>query len=148
MLSQSVGYAATALGVLAVANGNPMLIREIAEVALVPTPYLAKLIHILGRKGVVETQRGIGGGVVLVGKAKDLTLYNLCEHLDDPITRKRCMLSTGECSDERACPCHKFWVEHRDKEIEFLKRTTIADIGRFERKDLKRLGKQKSIVKY
>ena len=143
MLSQSVGYAAAALGVIADAKGKPLLIRDIAKAADVPTPYLAKLIHILGRKGVVETQRGIGGGVVLVGNPRDLTLYDLCEYLDDPVTKKRCMLGSAECSDERACPCHKFWVEHRNKEIEFLKRMTMADIGRFERKELIRLGKQK-----
>ncbi len=142
MLSQSVGYAAAALGVIAAAKGKPLLIRDIAAAADVPGPYLAKIIHILGRKGVVETQRGIGGGVVLVRKPKGLSLYDLCELLDDPVTRKRCMLSTGECSDERACPCHKFWVEHRNKEIDFLKRTTIADIGRFERKELTRRGKK------
>lgn len=143
MLSQSVGYAATALGVIAAAKGKPLLIRDIAEVADVPTPYLAKLIHILARKGVVQTQRGIGGGVLIVGNPKELTLYDLCEFLDDPVTKTRCMLSSGECSDERACPCHKFWVEHRRKEIEFLKRTTIAALGQFEAKEILRLTRKK-----
>jgi Rrf2 family iron-sulfur cluster assembly transcriptional regulator len=142
MLSQSVGYAAAALGVIADAEGKPLLIRVIAEAAEVPTPYLAKLIHILGRKGVVETQRGIGGGVVFVGDPKKFTLYDLCVCLDDPVTKKRCMLGSSDCSDERACPCHKFWVSHRDKEIEFLKRTTIADLGNFKRKELVRQGKR------
>ena len=141
MLSQSVGYAAAALGVIAAAKGEPLLIRDIAQAAEVPAPYLAKLIYILGRKGVVETQRGIGGGVVLVRKPKDLSLYDLCEYLDDPVTRKRCMLSTGECSDERACPCHEFWVEHRARELQFLKRTTIADVARFEQRELVRSGR-------
>jgi len=142
MLSQSVGYAAAALGIVAAAKGKPLLIRDIADAADIPTPYLAKLIHILGRKGVVETQRGIGGGVVLVGNPKDLTLFDICNYLDDPVTRKRCMLGSGECSDERACPCHQFWVGHRKKEIEFLKRTTVAELARFERKELVRLGKK------
>lgn len=142
MLSQSVGYAAAALGVVAAAKGKPLLIREIAEAADIPSPYLAKIIHILGKKGIVETQRGIGGGVLLVGSPKDLSLFDLCELLDDPVTKQRCMLGTGDCSDERACPCHKFWVGQRKKEIDFLKRTTIADIGHFERKELARLGKR------
>ena len=141
MLSQSVGYAVAALGIIAAAKGKPLLVREIAKTSNVPTPYLAKLIHILGRKGVVETQRGIGGGVVIVGNPKDLSLYDICNYLDDPIIRKRCILSNGECSAERACACHKFCVSHRKKEIEFLKNTTIADIARFETKKMIHLSK-------
>lgn len=109
-----------------------MLVREIAELADVPAPFLAKLVHILGRKGVVETQRGIGGGVVLVGKPETISLYDLCEFFDDPILKDRCMLSNAVCSDERACACHKFWMKHRGREIEYLKRTTIAQLAKFE----------------
>ncbi len=145
MLSQSVGYAAVALGVLAAARGRAMLVKEIAEIGDIPSPYLAKLINMLGRKGIVETQRGIGGGVVLIKKPEALSLYELCEMFDDPVTKKRCMLGTTECSDERACPCHKFWTLHRDREIEFLKKTTIADLGAFERKELLRTGRGKKV---
>lgn len=142
MLSQSVGYAATALGVIAAAKGKPLLIRSIAEATGIPTPYLAKIIHILGKKGIVETQRGIGGGVIFLGDPKELSLYDLCQHMNDPITKQRCMLGCSDCSDERACPCHKFWVKHRKKEIDFLKSTTVADIKLFEKKESKRIRKQ------
>lgn len=136
MLSQSVGYAAVALGVVAAADGKSLLIREIAELADVPSPYLAKLIHILGRKGVVETQRGIGGGVLLTRSPTQITLYDLCIYLDDPVIQPRCMLGNDTCSDERACPCHKFWVAQRKKQLDFLKRTTIADVGQFEGREI------------
>lgn len=136
MLSQSVGYAAVALGVVAAAKDKPLLIRDIAELADVPAPYLAKLIHILGRKGVVETQRGIGGGVSLTKNPSEITLYDLCIYLDDPVIQPRCMLGNDTCSDDRACPCHKFWVTQRKRQLDFLKRTTIADVGRFEGKQI------------
>ncbi len=42
------------------------------------------------------------------------------------------MLGVSECSDERACPAHRFWSQHRDETVAFLKRTTIADIAAFE----------------
>lgn len=146
MLSQSVGYAAAALGIIAAARDKPLLIREIAEAADVPTPYLAKLIHILGRKRIVETQRGIGGGVLLAVPAKEISLFNLCEYFDDPVIRQRCMLGAGDCSDERACPCHKFWVEQRKRQITFLKDTSIADIARFEKREIARLSKSPELI--
>lgn len=141
MLSQSVGYAAVALGIIATARDKPMLVKDIAIAGDIPTPFLAKLIHILGRKGFVETQRGIGGGVLLKKSPDDISLYDLCSCFDDPVLVERCMLGNAECSDERACPCHKFWKAQRDKEITFLKRTTIKDLAEFERRELVRLGR-------
>jgi len=134
MLSQGTGYAATALAYVAAAGGRPVLVREIAEAADVPAPYLAKLIHQLSKRGLVGTQRGIGGGVTLARSASEITLHDLCEALDDPVLQRKCMLGTAECSDERACPAHRFWTAQRAKAQEYLRAMTIADVTAFETK--------------
>ncbi len=132
MLTQAAGYASCALGYVAAAGGKPLLVKEMAEACAIPAAYLAKIVHSLARKGLVQTQRGIGGGVTLATPPSELTLYDLCVALDDPIVHARCMLGTAECSDERACPAHEFWQNHRARQVEFLRRTTIADIAAFE----------------
>lgn len=132
MLSQAVGYAATALGYIAAAGGKSVAVKDIAKACQIPGPYLAKIIHSLSRAGLVTTQRGIGGGVVLAREPRLVSLYDICIGLDDPIIQNRCMLGVAECSDERSCPTHKFWKLHRAREIEFLQQTTIADIAAFE----------------
>jgi Rrf2 family transcriptional regulator, iron-sulfur cluster assembly transcription factor len=132
MLSQSVGYAAIALGYVAAAGGKPILVKEIAAASGMPASYLAKIINGLARKGLVLTQRGIGGGVVLARQATEITLYDLCVSLDDPCVLPRCMLGTAECSDERACPAHQFWTQYRNRYIDYLRRMTVADVAAFE----------------
>ncbi|MBS0195174.1 MAG: Rrf2 family transcriptional regulator [Planctomycetes bacterium] len=132
MLSQAVGYAVLALAHIAAAGGRPVLVKDMAEAATIPGPYLAKIIHLLGRRGIVATQRGVGGGVTLARPATDITLLDLCEALGDPIVEPRCMLGTAQCSDDRACPAHKFWTSHRAKTIEFLQGTCVADVAAFE----------------
>lgn len=132
MLSQGVGYAAVALGFVAAAGGKPVLVKEIAEAAEIPAPYLAKIVHALAKRGVLNTQRGVGGGVTLARPATEISLYDLCEAMDDPVVQPRCMLGTAMCSDDRACPAHKFWTTHRNKALEFLKGTLVADIAAFE----------------
>jgi Rrf2 family protein len=134
MLSQAVGYAVTAMGQVAAAGGNPVLVREIAVAANIPTPYLAKIINSLSRKGLVTTQRGVGGGVTLARPATDISMYDVCVALDDPVVRTTCMLGTAPCSDERACPAHKFWTATRGKVLDFLRETSVADIAAFEAK--------------
>lgn len=134
MLSQSVGYAAIALGYIAGAGGKSILVKQIAEAADMPPSYLSKIIHSLARKGLVVTQRGIGGGVTLGKPATSISLYDLCVAMDDPCVQSRCMLGTAVCSDERACPAHKFWTAQRDRHTEFLKKMSVADIAAFEQR--------------
>ena len=134
MLAPSTGYAATALGCITAMNGQPVLVKEIAEACSLPAPYLAKIIHTLARKGIVTTQRGVGGGVALAADPDKLSLYDVCVALDDPITQKKCMLGTAECSDERACPAHQFWSSHRAAQLRFLETTTIGQLAAFELK--------------
>lgn len=132
MLSQGVGYAILALGHIASSGGNPVLVKEIAEAASIPAPYLAKIIHALGRRGLVLTQRGVGGGVTLARPATEISLHDVCLAMDDPVVRPTCMLGNATCSEERACPAHKFWTAHRAKVYDFLKMTNVADIASFE----------------
>jgi Rrf2 family protein len=132
MLSQSVGYAITALGFLATARDSPVLVRDISEATNIPTPYLAKLIHSLARKGFVTTQRGIGGGVSLAHDPRHVSLYDVCVALDEPTVRQRCLLGMAECADDRACPAHAFWKLYREQYIDFLKRTTLQDMVEFQ----------------
>lgn len=134
MLAQAVGYAAAALGHIALAAGKPLLVKDVAEACAIPPAYLAKIVNHLARRGFVSTQRGIGGGVVLARDPRDITLLDLCEALGDPIVQPRCMLGPHPCSDERGCPAHAFWSAHRAAHIEFLRNTTIADMAVFQQR--------------
>ena len=132
MLSQAVGYAIQALGHVAAAGGKPVLVKEIAEAADIPGPYLAKIVNSLAKRGLLFTQRGVGGGVTLARPATEISLFDLCEAMDDPVIQPRCMLGTALCSDDRACPAHKFWTGNRAKILDFLKNTLVADVAAFE----------------
>jgi Rrf2 family protein len=132
MLSQATGYAACAMGFIAAMGGKPVLIKEVAEACGVPQAYLAKIINSLSHRKLVQTQRGVGGGVTLGRPPQDISLAELCTALADPVIEPRCMLGNAECTHDRACPAHDFCVDHRSKLAHFLQRTTIADLAAFE----------------
>jgi Rrf2 family protein len=137
-MTQSTGYAITALGHVAAMGDQPLLIKDIAEATGLPHPYLAKIVHTLARRGLVTTRRGVGGGVTLARSAELITLFDIAEALDDPLLDERCMLGNAVCSDERACPAHEFWTEHRRAQIDFLRDRSLADIAAFELRQLER----------
>ena len=132
MISQTTGYAISALAYLAGAEERPVLVREIAEALDRPTPYLAKIVNALARRRLVITQRGIGGGVSLARSSATISLWDVCEALGDPAVEARCLLALEGCSDERACPAHQFWKAHREAVWRFLRETTLADMASFE----------------
>jgi Rrf2 family protein len=129
LLSQTVGYAIRALTYLARRKGKSVLVREISEATNIPQAFLAKIINTLGRKQFVATQRGIRGGISLVREPESVSLYEICEALDDPILKSRCILGMIECSNENGCPVHHFWAQQQKEEIKFLHKTTLADIA-------------------
>lgn len=137
-MTQSTGYAITALGYVAAGEGSPMLIKDIAKSTSLPHPYLAKIIHTLARRGLVVTRRGVGGGVLLSRPAVEITLYDIANALDDPLLDQRCMLGNASCSDDRACPAHGFWVSHRAQQVAFLRSSTLANIAAFEKRHRER----------
>ncbi|MFK7883154.1 MAG: Rrf2 family transcriptional regulator [Phycisphaerales bacterium] len=133
MLSQAVGYAALSLGFLAGRPDGTALVREIAAACEIPAPYLSKIVNQLSRAGLVKTQRGVGGGARLSREAPLISLYDLCEVLNDPAIQSRCMLGVADCSDQRGCPAHEFNSARRERLIEYLKSMSIADIAEFQR---------------
>ncbi len=141
MLSPMTGYAAAALAWLAASDCDSARVDVIAERTGVPAAYLGKIMHLLARRNVVTTRRGVGGGVVLAVDPRAYTLHDLCEALDDPVLVTKCMLGVAECSDQRACPAHTFWKGHREKQATFLRRTTIDDLRKFETKRDPRWGR-------
>jgi Rrf2 family protein len=132
MLSQASAYAIGALGYVSAQLGQPTLIKAAAKACNAPAAYLAKIVNVLAHEKIVRTQRGAGGGVLLARPAEEITLYEVCAALDDEILKPRCMLGNVPCADDRACPAHRVCRNSRSKIIRFLKRTSVADIARFE----------------
>ena len=105
MLSKSVEYALRAVAFLA-ARDAPATTREIADRTKVPPAYLAKLLQSLTRRGVVESRRGVGGGVTLAKRPAELTILEVVNAVE-PVGRiTTCPLGLA-AHGVRLCPLHK-----------------------------------------
>jgi Rrf2 family protein len=73
------------------AAGNPDRQISAADIATkygVSIHHLAKVLRELGRAGLVESSRGVGGGYRFVGNARRLTLMDIIELFEDIRTRQ------------------------------------------------------------
>jgi len=139
-LSQTCGYAILALSCLHECGDRWVLACDIARCTGVPLPYLSKLLHSLVRCGLVVAKRGYRGGFALARPPADISVLDIAEAVDGEQAVPRCLLGLAECSPERACPTHQFWQRERERIISELRRLTLAETARFERRDGTRLG--------
>src|SRR5215218_4106362 len=104
MFSQKVEYALRAAVYLA-SEREARTVERMAEATKVPAAYLAKVVQELVRKGLLHSQRGVGGGVSLVKTPAELTILEVVNAVD-PIGRiTTCPLGLA-AHGARLCPLH------------------------------------------
>jgi Rrf2 family protein len=59
--------------------------------------HLAKVLQRLAKKGLVRSTRGPRGGFVLAKKSSAMTLLDVYEAIEGPISGKNCLLETRAC---------------------------------------------------
>jgi Rrf2 family protein len=106
LFSQTVEYALRAVVYLATHTEKPSTTDDVAAATKVPAPYLAKILQGLNRNGIVKSQRGIGGGVLLAKASNELTILEVVNAVE-PIKRiTTCPLGIST-HGIHLCPLHK-----------------------------------------
>ncbi|MCC6262230.1 MAG: Rrf2 family transcriptional regulator [Bryobacterales bacterium] len=131
MFSATSQYALRAMALLASRyRSAPMLGREIARETGIPPNYLSKILAGLNKAGLVDATRGTGGGYVLNVPPASITLDRIVAVFDQDMVNPCCLLGYSRpCADENACSAHFVWKETRERLVDFLERTTLADIS-------------------
>ncbi|MDP2481937.1 MAG: Rrf2 family transcriptional regulator, partial [Candidatus Palauibacterales bacterium] len=111
---------------------GPGVVRsaEMARATGIPANYLSKILHQLGREGIVSSERGRSGGFRLVRDPADVTLAEVVAPFEPQVERNRCLLGRPECSDGNPCGAHLGWKKIRGATIDFLENTTLYDVIR------------------
>lgn len=129
--SRSAEYAIRAFVNLAqVPGGKYAMVKQIAEQEEIPAHFLAKILQQLARKGLLRSSKGPTGGFSLRVPADSISLLNLVEALDGLSEYSKCASGLAECNDEQPCGMHDSWKTLRSRIIEYLERTTIADVAK------------------
>ncbi|MBX5453397.1 MAG: Rrf2 family transcriptional regulator [Acidobacteriia bacterium] len=83
-LQKATVFALYAVLELAAAPGRQRTVVEIAEKYGISAHHLAKVLRDLGRAGIVDAVRGVGGGYRFTGNAKRLTLMDVIRLFEEP----------------------------------------------------------------
>jgi Rrf2 family protein len=106
-------------------------VREIAGNTDVPSNYLAKILQQLTRSGVLDSQKGFGGGFRLARKLNKISLYDIVQPLERVEKFQHCVLGQRLCNDQVACPLHDTWKAIGGQYLGSLRDTTLQDVADF-----------------
>ncbi|MCS6952026.1 MAG: Rrf2 family transcriptional regulator [Bryobacterales bacterium] len=129
--SRSAEYAIRAFVHLArVADGRFAMVKQIAQQEQIPAHFLAKILQQLARKGFLRSSKGPTGGFTLRLPPEKISLKDIVDALDGMSEYQKCASGLAECNDDMPCGMHDSWKALRSRIIEYLERTTIADVAR------------------
>ncbi len=131
-ITQEADYALRMMCRLAAesAAGNEVVgAAALADGVAVPTRFGLKILHKLAEAGLVKTHRGVAGGYSLVADPDTLTVRQIIEAIDGPITLNRCVGEGYDCRnnpDKNACRMHHIFETLNARVVERLDRLTLA----------------------
>lgn len=138
MISKKAKYALKALKVLAEHYGKgPVLISYIAEREKIPRKFLEAILLDLRNNGVLQSQKGKGGGYLLRVPPGEVKFSKVLRIIDGPIAPTLCVSlffygKCDDCADEETCSLRTVLTEWRDANLAVLDRTTLTDMLKAE----------------
>ena len=129
MLSQTAIHAVNAIQKLAQAGkGEYLGASALARSIGAPENYLGKLLAVLGENDILESRRGLGGGFRLARPAEEITVFEVVAPFDRLHAWKSCVLGLNDCTDDNPCALHDMWKVGRERCLEMLEESTVADL--------------------
>ncbi len=127
MFSNTVEYALRAIVHLAYESPEARTTAQIAEATKVPKDYLSKILQGLAKKGIVQTQRGVGGGVSLSKTPEELTILDVVNAVE-PIQRiTTCPLGLPT-HGVKLCPLHRRMDDAMATVEAAFRNSTLAEV--------------------
>ncbi len=95
----------------------------------IPRTYLTQILADLVAEGLLDARAGPAGGYTLARPADQITLLDVVEASDGPVTLDRCVLEGGPCDWVDTCPVHDTWVRAQTAFTDQLAGTTLAELA-------------------
>lgn len=105
--------------------------KAIAEETSVSLRFALKILHKLVKSELLHSYKGVNGGYRLARSPREITMKDVIELIDGPVSICRCLTEQELCSrsaDKQGCLFHQIFSEISVSVAEKLSRITIADV--------------------
>jgi Rrf2 family cysteine metabolism transcriptional repressor len=107
---------------------GPVTLKDIAQREQISLPYLEHLITPLIEGGVIQSTRGVGGGVSLAKSPEEIRLSEVIGLLENSIALVKCVDNPKVCNRSEFCVTRDIWSELKAAMDGVLQSTTLQDL--------------------
>ena len=129
-LSKKADYALIAMKHLAVrADAGSTSAREIAEQYDIPIELMAKVLQRLVRRGLLTSHQGTRGGYRLSRGAAAISVADIIQAIDGPLTVTACSTEDEQCGQFAKCNVRDPLWRIKDRIVAALATCSLAEIA-------------------
>ena len=107
---------------------KPRLIRDIAKSQQISEKYISRLVIALRKAGMIRSVRGVNGGFHIAMKPEDITLLDVIEVMEGPLSIVDCVSAPKKCALSANCAPREIWSKLNEDIRDLMRQTTLADI--------------------
>lgn len=105
--------------------------RAIAAETGVPAAFLAKILRQLAKSGIIEGERGHGGGYRLARSPDELVLADIVRGVEGMQGRTEvCSMGDRPCNPDDPCALHELWTAATGPLTELAATVTVGRLAR------------------
>ena len=109
-------------------NEAPILLKDIAARQQISLSYLEHLIASLVQGGILQSMRGVGGGVFMAKPPREIRLGEAIRLLEGSLALVECVDDPGLCERSDCCATRDVWSEVKMAMDGVLEATTLQDL--------------------
>ncbi|MGI6104845.1 MAG: RrF2 family transcriptional regulator [Raoultibacter sp.] len=102
-------YACRILRAVYYSDDQCISVSEISKNEDIPYSFARSIQHDLVKHGLIKTIRGVHGGVILNCDPKEVTLRDVLEAVQGPVSMAVCSTDPDYCDKSEGCAYHKAW---------------------------------------
>jgi Rrf2 family protein len=95
----------------------------------IPYKTLTLILAGLVAEGLLVATHGPRGGYRLARHPSEISVLDILEAAEGPVTFDHCVLRDGPCDWEETCPVHDTWARAQDALIRELASTSLAEMA-------------------
>src|SRR5258708_2950726 len=127
-LSKKADYALIAMKHLALpGDRGPSIAREITDLYDIPIELMAKVLQRLVQRGLLASQQGTRGGYQLGRGPSQISVADVIQAIEGPVTVTACSTDDGQCEQFAKCNVRDPLWRVRERILTALGECTIAE---------------------
>lgn len=109
-------------------DAEPRSMALISRDQQISVKFISRLVIPLRKAGLIRSMRGSSGGFRLARSPEDITLLNIIEIMQGPLSILDCLTQNGTCERESFCLARQIWSDVNIGFANVLSRVTLAKI--------------------